>query len=66
VGYFFGANARQECCRPAKSYLCVTCNFDGMGESGACQNIGGLYLIDRSARPFKACYTAANIGNIEK
>ncbi len=50
----------------AKSYLCVTFNFDGLGESGAYQNIRGLYLIDRTSRPFKAYYTAGDIRNSGK
>ena len=43
------------------SYLCVTFNFDGLGESGTYQNIRGLYLIDRTPRAFKAYYTAGDI-----
>lgn len=48
------------------SYLCVTFNFNGLGESGSYQNIRGVYLIDRNARPFKAYYAAGDIRNIEK
>ncbi|MES2317339.1 MAG: hypothetical protein V4631_07555 [Pseudomonadota bacterium] len=50
----------------SNSYLCVTFNFDGLGESGSYQNIRGVYLVDRTARPFKAYYAAGNISNIEK
>ncbi len=50
----------------SSSYLCVTFNFDGLGESGSYQNIRGLYLIDRTARSFKAYYAAGDIRKIEK
>jgi hypothetical protein len=50
----------------AKSYLCITFTFDGLGDSGSYQNIRGLYLIDRTTRPFRAYYTAGDIRNIGK
>jgi hypothetical protein len=34
-----------------KSYLCITFNFPGLGESGSFQNIRGLYVIDVSKPP---------------
>ena len=43
-----------------KSYICVTFNFDGLGKSGSYQNIRGVYLIERGARPGSTFYTSGN------
>lgn len=43
------------------TYICITFNFEGLGESGSFQNIRGLYLIEsNSARP-KIYYTVGDI-----
>ena len=39
-----------------RSYLCVAFTFDGLGKSGAFQDVRGVYVIDRQARPAKAYY----------
>jgi hypothetical protein len=41
----------------AKSYICITFNFEGLGQSGSFQNVRGIYLIDRSAQPLRSFYT---------
>jgi hypothetical protein len=43
-----------------KSYLCITFNFPGLGESGSFQNIRGLYVIDVNKSP-KFYYTVGDI-----
>lgn len=40
----------------AKSYLCITFNFDGLGRSGSFQSVRGAYVIDRAERRFRPFY----------
>ena len=49
-----------------KSYICATFNFDGLGKSGNFQNVRGLYLIERYAKPGATFYTSGNIAVNEK
>ena len=50
----------------SSSYLCVTFNLEGLGESGSYQSIRGVYLIDRTPRHFHAYYAAGNIRKIKQ
>ena len=34
----------------AKPYICITFNFDGLGQSGSFQNVRGVYIIEKSSR----------------
>jgi hypothetical protein len=34
----------------ARSYVCITFNFEGLGQSGSYQDIRGAYLIERAGR----------------
>lgn len=43
----------------AKSYVCVTFNVDGLGQSGSYQRVRGLYLLDRNEQPPRPFYTVA-------
>ncbi len=49
-----------------KAYLCITFNFDGLGQSGSFQNVRGAYLIEKQARAFKPFYAAGDIRHAEK
>lgn len=42
-------------------YLCITFNFEGLGQSGSFQNVRGLYLIETSAKPMRTFYTVGDI-----
>lgn len=42
-------------------YLCITFNFEGLGQSGSFQNVRGLYLIETSAKPMRTYYTVGDI-----
>jgi hypothetical protein len=45
----------------AKSYICITFNFEGLGQSGSFQSVRGIYLIDRTERNFHAYYTVGRL-----
>lgn len=45
----------------AQTYLCVTYNFEGLGESGSFQNIRATYILDLGARPPKIYYAVGDI-----
>jgi hypothetical protein len=48
--------------RDAKeAYLCITFNFEGLGQSGSFQNIRGLYLVDLTHRPAAIYYLVGDI-----
>jgi hypothetical protein len=48
--------------RDAKhTYVCITFNFEGLGESGSFQNIRGLYLIETTSTGPKVFYTVGDI-----
>jgi hypothetical protein len=52
--------------RQGKSrYVCITFNFEGLGQSGSYQNIRGLYLIEVSKRPPKFYYMVGDIRDIK-
>jgi hypothetical protein len=44
-----------------KSYICITFNFEGLGQSGSFQNIRGIYLIDRKSHPERPFYTVGRV-----
>jgi hypothetical protein len=50
----------------SNAYLCITFNFEGVGQSGSFQNVRGVYLIDTKASTFKPFYTIGDIRKIEK
>lgn len=43
------------------SYVCITFNFEGLGESGSFQNIHGLYLIEANSTKPKIYYAVGDI-----
>jgi hypothetical protein len=43
------------------SYLCITFNFEGLGESGSFQNIRGVYLIATKAKRPRFFYAVGDI-----
>lgn len=43
------------------TYLCITFNLEGLGQSGSFQNIRGLYLIETSGPRPKFFYTMSDI-----
>jgi len=45
----------------SKSYICITFNFEGLGQSGSFQNVRGIYLIDRRAHPVKSFYAVGRV-----
>jgi len=45
----------------SQSYICITFNFEGLGQSGSFQNIRGIYLIDRRAHPVRPFYTVGRV-----
>jgi hypothetical protein len=48
--------------RDAKNaYLCITFNFEGLGQSGSFQNIRGMYLFDLTRRPAAIYYLVGDI-----
>jgi hypothetical protein len=44
-----------------RSYICVTFNFEGLGQSGSFQSVRGIYLIDRRAQPVRPFYTVGRV-----
>lgn len=48
------------------AYLCITFNFEGLGESGTFQNIRGVYLLEAKGRKAQAFYTIGDIRKIDK
>lgn len=44
-----------------EAYLCITYNFEGLGQSGSFQNIRALYLVDLKRRPTKFFYAVGDI-----
>lgn len=47
-------------------YLCITFNFDGIGQSGSFQNVRGVYLIDQKAHAFRPFYLVGEVRRIDK
>jgi hypothetical protein len=45
----------------ARSYICITFNFDGLGQSGSFQSVRGVYLFERHARSFRPFYTVGRV-----
>jgi hypothetical protein len=43
------------------SYICITFNFEGLGQSGSFQSVRGIYLVDRTARKFEPFYTVGRV-----
>lgn len=43
------------------SWICITFNFDGLGQSGRFQSVHGMYLIERTAHPVQAFYTVGRV-----
>lgn len=53
--------------RDAKEdYLCITFNFEGLGQSGSFQNIRGVYLFDLTHRPAAIYYLVGDIRTLQK
>lgn len=50
-----------EATRSRSRFLCITFNFEGLGQSGTFQNVRGLYLIETSAKPVRVYYTVGDI-----
>lgn len=48
------------------TYLCITFNFEGLGQSGSFQNIRGVYLFDLLHRPAKIYYLVGDVRSIKK
>lgn len=44
-----------------EAYLCITFNFDGLGQSGSFQNIRGMYLFDLTHRPAGVYYLVGDV-----
>lgn len=42
-------------------YICITFNFEGLGQNGSFQAVRGIYLIDQSARSHRVFYTIGKI-----
>ena len=47
-----------------QAYLCITINFEGLGQSGSFQNIRGVYLIDLKRRPATIYYLVGDVRTI--
>jgi hypothetical protein len=45
----------------AKSYICITFNFEGLGQSGSYQSVRGVYLLDRGAHRLRPFYTVGRV-----
>jgi hypothetical protein len=53
--------------RDAKeAYLCITFNFEGLGQSGSFQNIRGMYLFDLTRRPAAIYYLVGDVRTLGK
>lgn len=44
-----------------KSFICISFNFEGLGQSGSFQNVRGVYLLDRKTRPLRLFYTVGRV-----
>lgn len=49
----------------AKRYICITFNFDGLGQSGSFQNVRAIYLMAPKLRAGGTFYTVGYIGDSE-
>jgi hypothetical protein len=49
-----------------ESFLCITFNFEGLGQSGSFQNIRGVYLIELNRRPATIYYLVGDVRKIGK
>jgi hypothetical protein len=45
----------------SNSYICITFNFEGLGQSGSFQNVRGIYLLDRHAHLLRPFYTVGRV-----
>jgi hypothetical protein len=45
----------------ARSYACITFNFEGLGQSGSFQTVRGIYLIERHVRRPRAYYATGRV-----
>lgn len=45
----------------ARSYACITFNFDGLGQSGSFQTVRGMYLIERKKRRARSYYAIGRV-----
>ena len=53
--------------RDAKdAYLCITFNFEGLGQSGSFQMIRGIYLFDLTHRPAAIYYLVGDVRTLGK
>lgn len=43
------------------AYLCVTFNFEGLGESGSFQNVRGLYLLEMNRARSRIYYAVGDV-----
>jgi hypothetical protein len=48
------------------SFVCITFNFEGLGESGSYQNIRALYLIDIIRKPARYYYIVGDVRHLRE